>query len=155
MRKLSVNTHHWQSVVFSGATGEVGSTRGPDEPKDRLEETRAYTNELEERIAKLEDVVYILTGRKSSVPPAPTTGRETNSKPEVQSLVPRTELGRDVSKAYSSHNRGCAISWSLGTRTDCTCPGTKGRGFEGAGFRDAKGGCKFCGNPDCGNGCAT
>lgn len=61
MKKLSIATSRWVSPNHETA----------EEPRDRLEETRAYANELEERIAKLEDVVFILTGRKSSVPPAP------------------------------------------------------------------------------------
>ena len=66
MKKLSVDASIWHTPF--------GAPKRPEpEPKDRLEQTRAYVNELEERIAKLEDVVFILTGRKSSVPPAPAS----------------------------------------------------------------------------------
>lgn len=89
--KLTVDNVSWRT----SPEGKITSVT----PRDRLEETRAALNEANERIARLEDMVYVLTGRKTPLPPEPKVG---------------------------AHNRGCNVNWAdeLGSGV-CTCPERK------------------------------
>lgn len=90
MSKLTIITNRWHHPV---------NGHSPPTPANRLEETRAALNEANERIARLEDMVYVLTGRKTPLPPEPKT---------------------------ATHNRTCNVNWAdeLGSGV-CTCPGKK------------------------------
>lgn len=101
--------------VITKVTGFYPDFKHTDEPVDRLEETRVYINSLEKRIVELEDLVKLLRPPVTypATPDRPARPVETLYVPEFP--LPKSEL----------HNRGCAVSWSLGEPAVCTCPERK------------------------------